>query len=117
MSENTRSTDPVIEALLIERDIAKTLQDPNNKARQEVRTKMEAWMSLLNDRKISKQYEEELGELNPEEARMDMLCQISRQFPKIAKELGWTPEMEKQLASKLNAGEQDAGTPHYDMAA
>lgn len=91
MSENTRSTDPVIEALILERDIARTLQNPNDKARKEVRAKMEAWMDLLKDKKVSMQYEEELGELNPEAARQDMLNQIGQTFPKIAKELGWDP--------------------------
>ena len=97
MSEKLHSNDPVVDALRLEGEIAHTLQHaPDNKARSEVRAKMEQWMELMHDSKAARQYSEELGELPVQVAEQDVLHQISMRFPKIAKELGWNPDAAEQ---------------------
>lgn len=99
MSEQSRSENPVIDALNIEKDISLKLTESNDRARKEVRDKMENWLELMNDAKTRKAYAEELGDLDPEAAKAELLETIHGTYPKIAAQLGWTPEMRKQEIS------------------
>jgi hypothetical protein len=104
MSEQTRSNDPVVDALRLEQEIAQTLESPADaSARKTVRAKMESWMQLLNDPKAARQYTEELGDLPVDVARQDVLKQIGARFPGVAKDLGWNPDAAAELHDEMAA--------------
>lgn len=93
MSEHISSHDPVVEALNLEHDIAKTLEYPvDASARKQLRAQMDKWMALMNDPKAAQEYEEQLGDLPVERARQDVLNQIADRFPGVAKDFGWDPK-------------------------
>lgn len=96
MSEQL-SHDPVVHALELERKIAHRLEEPTDAARKDVRASMEQWMELMDTPKVRKQYAEELGDLDPKHAEAEMLISIHKQFPGIAKNLGYTPDLEVQI--------------------
>lgn len=93
-AEQLRSSeDPVVEALQLESEIARTLNHPvDATARKEVRRKMESWLQLLQDPTAAKLYQEELGELPVDVAKQDVLGQIGSRFPGVAKDFGWNPD-------------------------
>jgi len=101
MSEQL-SHDPVMQALDLEKEIAQKLEQPTDAARSEVRRSMEKWLEIVEQPKIGKQYKEELGELDPEIAKAEILTSIHNAFPVIAKNLGWKPEMKQQLDMNYN---------------
>lgn len=93
MSEQSRSENPVFDALDIERDISQKLTESNDRARQEVRGKMERWLELMHDSQTRKAYAEQLGDIDPDATKAELLNAIRGTYPKIAQQLGWTPEM------------------------
>lgn len=93
MSEKSRSENPVFDALDIERDISAKLTESGDRARQEVRGQMERWMELMHDQKTRKEYSEQLGDVDPDATKAELLNAIRGTYPKIAAQLGWTPEM------------------------
>ena len=91
MSEQIRSENPVFDALEIERTISEQLSAPNDRARKEVRNQMERWLELMNDPKVRQAYAEELGDIDPEVTRKELLSIIAEPFKVTAKQLGWNP--------------------------
>lgn len=93
MSENL-SEDAVVQALNLERKIDQDLAEgATDKARKNVRDDMEKWLELMNEPKVRSRYAEELGDLDPKVAEVEMLRAINESFPRVAKELGYKPEM------------------------
>lgn len=95
MSEQIRNEDPVFTALNLERDISKKLEEAGDRARADVRNDMEKWLELMDKPKVRKQYEEELGELDAEIVRNELLNAIRGTYPQVAKQLGWEQSMER----------------------
>lgn len=93
MSEKPRSEDPVFTALNLERDISEKLKEHSDRARKEVRNDMEKWLELMESPKVRNSYTEELGELDPERTKAELLTAIKETYPKIASQLGWTPDI------------------------
>lgn len=100
MSESL-SEDVVVKALKLERQLDDDLdltESSADKARVRVRDDMEKWLELMNEPNAREQYREALGELDPKIAETEMLRAINKSFPRVAKELGYKPEMEYQDA-------------------
>lgn len=107
MSEtNNSKVDPVVEALSIERDLDKSLNDESEtKARKGVREKMERWLMLMEQRGVKKQYAEKLGDLDPKRAQFELLNAIKGRFPQVAKELGWDEKLAAEFEQPVDEAE------------